>query len=140
MKKGKEYVIQVNGYTDYLAGDAYNKTLSCKRANEIKAFLIKNGVNRLRVLTKGKGKLPPYLKNNKEGIQKNRKSEILVYYKTKNNTKTISNTNNTSENNTKTISNTTITSQNNTITTPNNTIINDEYFSDCRIYNVKTRK
>ncbi len=83
IKQLKIVKININGYTDYLASDAYNKALSAKRANNVRDYLYKKGITNLIRSTEGKGKLPPTLSNSNEGLQANRKVEIIVIYKHK---------------------------------------------------------
>ena len=85
----KELSISINGYTDYLAGDDYNKILSCKRADNVRDYLIKKGFNKKMIHTKGNGKLPPELKNNTDGVKENRKVEIVITNPLKSSVKTV---------------------------------------------------
>ena len=73
-----EVIIAV-GHTDSVGGDAYNQTLSVKRAEAVKAYLVTKGIEKNRVYTEGKGEKQPVADNKtKEGKAKNRRVEIEV--------------------------------------------------------------
>ncbi len=73
-----EVIIAV-GHTDSDASDAYNQTLSVKRAEAVKAYLVSKGIEKNRVYTEGKGEKQPVADNKtKEGKAKNRRVEIEV--------------------------------------------------------------
>jgi OmpA-OmpF porin, OOP family len=86
-----EVIIAV-GYTDRLGGDAYNQTLSQKRAQAVKDYLVSKGIEPNRVYTEGKGKANPVkqcpdpsakgeVKNRKgliDCLQPNRRVEVEV--------------------------------------------------------------
>jgi OOP family OmpA-OmpF porin len=61
--KVKEYsqvgTILVTGYTDRIGTDAYNKKLSLRRADAVKAYLVDQGIAGDRIETVGKGKSDP---------------------------------------------------------------------------------
>jgi len=56
-------VIIVIGHTDSVGSLAYNKKLSLKRAEAVKAYLVKNGVEASRVYTEGKAFTEPVADN-----------------------------------------------------------------------------
>ncbi len=69
--------MEVSGHTDNVGSDAYNMKLSEKRAESVKARLVKKGVAAGRVTTKGYGKTKPVADNKtKEGRAANRRAEI----------------------------------------------------------------
>ena len=72
--------INIKGFTDYLGSDAYNQSLSVKRAVNVKKYLLEKHFANIQIIAEGKGKLPPTLPNNMEGIKENRKVEIIVFY------------------------------------------------------------
>jgi OOP family OmpA-OmpF porin len=73
-----EVIIAV-GHTDSDGSDASNQTLSVKRAESVKAYLVSKGIEKNRVYTEGKGEKQPVADNKtKEGKAKNRRVEIEV--------------------------------------------------------------
>ena len=86
-----EVIIGV-GYTDRIGSDAYNLTLSQKRAQAVKDYLVSKGIEPNRIYTEGKGKANPVkqcpdpsakgeIKNRKQLIdclQPNRRVEVEV--------------------------------------------------------------
>jgi OmpA-OmpF porin, OOP family len=73
-----EVIIAV-GHTDSVGSDAYNQTLSIKRAEAVKAYLVSKGIEANRVYTEGKGKKAPVADNKSaDGRAKNRRTEIEV--------------------------------------------------------------
>ncbi len=52
-------LIMVTGHTDRLGSDAYNQKLSERRANQVKAYLVAQGVDAKRLKATGKGESEP---------------------------------------------------------------------------------
>lgn len=72
-------VIIAIGHTDSIGSDAYNKKLSQRRADAVKAYLVSKGIEANRIYTEGKGEAQPVASNKtKEGRAKNRRVEIEV--------------------------------------------------------------
>jgi OOP family OmpA-OmpF porin len=72
-------VIIAIGHTDSVGSVAYNKKLSLRRAEAVKAYLVSKGIEANRIYTEGKGKSQPVADNKtKEGRAKNRRVEIEV--------------------------------------------------------------
>ena len=71
--------IMIEGHTDSVGSDAYNKVLSERRANAVKAYMVEGGVDAGRMETAGKGESTPVADNGtREGRAKNRRVEITV--------------------------------------------------------------
>jgi outer membrane protein OmpA-like peptidoglycan-associated protein/uncharacterized protein YidB (DUF937 family) len=71
--------IEVGGHTDSRGAAATNLALSQKRADAVKAFLAKNGVNAAALTTKGYGPDKPVASNDtEEGRFQNRRIEFTV--------------------------------------------------------------
>ncbi len=72
--------ITITGNTDSVGTVAYNKKLSERRANSVRAFMIKAGIDAsLITSTKGVGKSNPVASNDTAaGRQKNRRVDIVV--------------------------------------------------------------
>lgn len=69
----------VAGYTDSVGGDTYNLTLSENRANEVKAYLVNQGIDPASVTSSGYGKSNPVASNDTApGRQQNRRVEIII--------------------------------------------------------------
>jgi len=78
----KEYPdtnIIVEGHTDSTGNDAYNMTLSEKRANAVTNYLVSQGISRARLTTYAHGEtLPKYDNATAEGRAKNRRVELGI--------------------------------------------------------------
>ncbi|HYZ83049.1 MAG TPA: OmpA family protein, partial [Bryobacteraceae bacterium] len=71
--------LEVEGHTDSVGSDAYNQRLSEQRADEVRAYLIKSGINPSNVTSKGFGESMPVADNNTAaGRQQNRRVELVV--------------------------------------------------------------
>ena len=72
--------ILILGHTDSVGTDAYNKTLSVRRADAAAEYLIGQGVPRSRIGTGGLGEDEPVASNAEEaGRQRNRRVEVAIY-------------------------------------------------------------
>lgn len=71
--------LQVEGHTDSTGADAYNQTLSEKRAGAVREYLISQGIVSTDIESKGFGESTPVADNNTAaGRQRNRRVEIVV--------------------------------------------------------------
>lgn len=72
--------LEINGYTDNIGTALSNRTLSKKRANRVRDFLVANGIDRDRIKVFGKGEANFVASNqNAAGRAKNRRIEIIFY-------------------------------------------------------------
>lgn len=79
MKRKKTTVIQIAGHTDDVGDDASNMTLSQKRAESVRNYLIKKGVEANRVTAKGYGETQFIAPNDTdEGRAQNRRTEVRI--------------------------------------------------------------
>lgn len=71
--------IRIEGHTDSVGRDRANKKLSDKRANAVKQYLIKAGINKQRLVAKGYGETKPVADNDtEEGRFKNRRVDLTI--------------------------------------------------------------
>lgn len=71
--------IDVYGHTDSTGSDAYNQTLSERRAQSVSAYLSSRGVQSARLATRGFGESQPVASNTTEdGRAQNRRVEIRI--------------------------------------------------------------
>ena len=79
MSQHRDYKVKVTGHTDYVGSAAYNDKLALKRAEAVKAFLVKYSVGDAQVTTSGDGKRAPEVDNKtKEGRFMNRRVVLTV--------------------------------------------------------------
>lgn len=52
-------LVMVSGYTDRISSEAYNQKLSERRANEVKAYIVSQGIDASRLQAVGKGESEP---------------------------------------------------------------------------------
>jgi outer membrane protein OmpA-like peptidoglycan-associated protein len=79
LKEHPTWVIEIRGHTDNIGDDKSNEVLSLGRANQVKDFLVDNGVKVEQLSAKGYGKLKPMVSNDTEaGRAKNRRTEFVI--------------------------------------------------------------
>lgn len=77
--KTKNARVRIEGHTDIQGTAAFNQTLSVKRANSIKSYLVKNGIKPEHLEIAGYGSSKPVASNRtKEGMARNRRVEFIV--------------------------------------------------------------
>ena len=73
------YNISVEGHTDATGSDAYNQSLSERRAASVREALVAGGVDAGRITSKGFGESQPVASNDTPaGRQQNRRVEVIV--------------------------------------------------------------
>jgi OmpA-OmpF porin, OOP family len=78
LKAKPDWKMTIEGHTDNIGGEAFNKTLSDKRANSVKNFLVKNGIEATRLTASGMGLSKPIATNDTEaGRSQNRRVELV---------------------------------------------------------------
>ena len=71
--------LEIEGHTDSVGSDAYNQTLSEKRAASVRDYLLSNNVSINNVIARGFGKTRPVADNSTaKGRQLNRRVEMIV--------------------------------------------------------------
>jgi len=71
----------IEGYTDSQGDDAFNLTLSQKRTESVKKYLIEKGIRESRLTSIGYGETKPIADNNTSaGRAKNRRVELKTSY------------------------------------------------------------
>ena len=71
--------LNIAGYTDSTGGDQFNLKLSGQRADEVRTFLVQQGLNPATVTAMGMGPADPVASNDTAvGRQQNRRVEIVV--------------------------------------------------------------
>jgi outer membrane protein OmpA-like peptidoglycan-associated protein len=79
-KENKFFIISIEGHTDDVGSDAYNQTLSFKRAVAAATHLVlRDGFDPARIFVKGFGETRPIADNaTDEGRSRNRRVELLI--------------------------------------------------------------
>lgn len=71
--------VAVDGHTDSVGSDAYNQSLSERRANAVVDFLVGKGIDRSRLTSTGYGEARPVDSNDTaEGRARNRRVDLIV--------------------------------------------------------------
>lgn len=79
LKANTQIRLEIGGHTDNTGSAVYNRQLSEKRARSVHDYLVKNGVDPKRLLTKGYGPDAPIASNDTEdGRTQNRRIEFKI--------------------------------------------------------------
>ncbi len=71
--------LAIEGHTDSIGGDDYNRRLSEQRAGAVRDYLVQQGINSDAITASGFGKSEPVASNDTpEGRQQNRRVELVV--------------------------------------------------------------
>lgn len=77
LKANPSQKVLVEGHTDSIGSDAYNKRLSERRADAVRSYMVSQGISDSRITTRGLGESSPVADNKtKEGRAKNRRVDI----------------------------------------------------------------
>ncbi len=78
MKQKKSLMLELNGHSDFIGIEQYNKSLSINRADKVKSAMVKAGIDASRISIKGFGSDKPLATNDqeKEGRELNRRVEF----------------------------------------------------------------
>jgi outer membrane protein OmpA-like peptidoglycan-associated protein len=80
LKENPDTELLIVGHTDNVGSDAFNQTLSKKRAAAVSNYLSSLGISKLRLSTVGKGEEQPIVSNETEANRtQNRRVEIAIY-------------------------------------------------------------
>lgn len=79
LKKNPQYSIKLNGHTDSMGPNGYNRVLSRNRAKAVANYLLHLGLSKERVDWQGHGGAKPIADNStKKGREENRRVEFLI--------------------------------------------------------------
>ncbi len=79
MERSPGMLVEIGGHTDDLGPDEYNQQLSQRRADAVKKYLIRLGVDESRIRATGYGESKPVASNsNQEGRKLNRRTEFTI--------------------------------------------------------------
>lgn len=79
LKENEEFTILIQGHTDNEGVPANNLSLSERRAQGVRDFLIQNGIDKSRLTAKGYGQtLPKFPNTNTENKRKNRRTDFVI--------------------------------------------------------------
>jgi flagellar motor protein MotB len=79
MAKHENLELEVIGHTDSIGSVPYNKRLSLKRAEQVKAYLVTKGASEGKITTNGDGVDTTYDNASREGRFQNRRVSLMLY-------------------------------------------------------------
>jgi len=81
LKEYPDRALLIEGHTDSTGTDSYNLSLSERRAESVRNFLVSNGIPPERILSRGYGKDYPVASNDSSsGRQQNRRVEVVILH------------------------------------------------------------
>ena len=79
LTKYPERVVAVEGYTDSVGSEDYNQALSQRRADSVRSYLVRAGIESGRISASGMGKNDPVASNDSaSGRQQNRRVAVII--------------------------------------------------------------
>jgi outer membrane protein OmpA-like peptidoglycan-associated protein len=79
LTQSPSWKLTITGHTDSTGTPSSNLILSRKRADAVKSYLVKKGIDQLRITSQGMGQDMPIADNSTaEGREKNRRVEFLI--------------------------------------------------------------
>jgi outer membrane protein OmpA-like peptidoglycan-associated protein len=79
MKENPKLEIELSGHTDNIGKQEYNMTLSAKRAESCKSYIVSKGIDAERIIAKGYGMNKPIASNETlMGRDQNRRVEFMI--------------------------------------------------------------
>ena len=79
LAKYPDRTVTIEGHTDSVGGEDYNVGLSHRRAESVRSYLLRQGIDTTRIQTQGMGESVPVASNDTAGgRQQNRRVEIIV--------------------------------------------------------------
>ena len=79
LAKYPDRTVTIEGHTDSVGGEDYNVGLSHRRAESVRSYLLRQGIDTTRIQTQGMGESVPIASNDTAGgRQQNRRVEIIV--------------------------------------------------------------
>jgi outer membrane protein OmpA-like peptidoglycan-associated protein len=80
LDKYPDRTVAIEGFTDSVGTESYNQALSERRADSVKAYLVRQGVEAIRLSAVGRGKDDPIADNGSAaGRQTNRRVEVTIH-------------------------------------------------------------
>lgn len=79
LNRYEDRMVVIEGHTDSVGGEDFNLSLSQRRADSVKSYLVKEGISPGRVATHGRGEEFPVSGNDSPaGRQQNRRVEVII--------------------------------------------------------------
>jgi len=79
LKQHPDKKVSIEGHTDWIGTEKYNMGLSLRRANSVKAYLIRKGISENQLSVTGFGKENPVADNRtNDGRRMNRRVEFII--------------------------------------------------------------